>query len=76
MEQENKTVEIEKVKLYIVKLRGKLDDVLKNQAFCNEHNFKLEAQSEYNKATILRQIILEMESTFDIPSTWNGNKLY
>lgn len=59
------------LKSFIIKLRRKHRKVEEEQIFCQQHNFKLEAQSKQNEADIIRRIIHEMENEFDLGFVWD-----
>ena len=59
------------LKAFIIKLRLKHKQIEETQIFCQEHNFKLEAQAKQNEADVLRRAIYEMENEFDLGLVWD-----
>lgn len=59
------------LKAFIIKLRLKHRKIEETQIFCQEHNFKLEAQAKQNEADVLRRVIHEMENEFDLGFVWD-----
>lgn len=61
------------LKSFIIKLRRKHRKTEEEQIFCQQHNFKLEAQAKQNEADVIRRIIHEMENEFDLGFVWDNS---
>ena len=61
------------LKAFIIKLHKKQRAIEDKQFFCNDHNFKLEAEAKRREAEIIRKIIHEMENEFDLGFVWDDS---
>ena len=59
------------LKAFVIQLRKKHRDIEEKQFFCNDHNFKLEAEVKRSEAEVVRRIIYEMEKAFDLGFVWD-----
>ncbi len=59
------------LKAFVIKLRKKQRDIEEKQFFCNDHNFKFEAEVKKSEAEVVRKIIHEMEREFDLGFVWD-----
>jgi hemerythrin superfamily protein len=64
------------IKTFVIKLRKKHRSIEEKQFFCNNHNFKLEAEAKRSEAEIVRRIIHEMENEFDLGFVWGDSLNY
>jgi hypothetical protein len=63
----------DELKAFVIKLRKKHRDIEEKQFFCNDHNFKLEAEAKRSEAEVVRCIIREMENAFDLGFVWDSS---
>jgi len=61
------------LKAFVIQLRKKHRDIEEKQFFCNDHNFKLEAEARRGEAEVVRRIIHEMEKAFDLGFVWDSS---
>ena len=61
------------LKAFIIKLRKKHRAIEEKQFFCNDHNFKLEAEAKRSEAEVVIKIIHEMENEFDLGFVWDDS---
>ena len=61
------------IKAFVIKLRKKHRAIEEKQFFCNDHNFKLEAEAKRSEAEVVRHIIHEMENEFDLGFVWDDS---
>ena len=61
------------IKAFVIKLRKKHRAIQEKQFFCNDHNFKLEAEAKRSEAEVVRRIIHEMENEFDLGFVWDDS---
>ena len=63
----------DELKAFVIQLRKKHRDIEEKQFFCNDHNFKLEAEAKRSEAEVVRRIIHEMEKAFDLGFVWDSS---
>jgi hypothetical protein len=63
----------DELKAFVIQLRKKHRDIEEKQLFCNDHNFKLEAEAKRSEAEVVRRIIHEMERAFDLGFVWDSS---
>ena len=63
----------DELKAFVIQLRKKHRDIEEKQFFCNDHNFKLEAEAKRSEAEVVRHIIHEMENAFDLGFVWDSS---
>lgn len=61
------------IKAFVIKLRKKHRAIEEKQFFCNDHNFKLEAEAKRSEAEVVSCIIHEMENEFDLGFVWDDS---
>lgn len=62
-----------KIRDFVIHLRKKQKDIEQKVSFCNQHNFRLEAESKRNEADVVQIIIHEMENEFDLGFVWDSS---
>lgn len=61
-----KTFTEKQLKYFVIKLRKKHDEIEQQQFFCSKHNFNLEKEAKRNEAEVIKRIIYDMETDFEL----------
>lgn len=64
---------IAELKAYVIKLRKRKAEIEKQQFFCQDHKFLLEAELKKQQAELLQKIICEFEQEFDLGFVWDSS---
>lgn len=59
------------LKKMVIQLRKKHMEIQREQFFCQDHKFKLEAEAKRNQADLVQEIIHQIENEFDLGFVWD-----